>query len=48
MEDLNSVKVIDTATHTVTATWPAAPCEAATGMAFDRATHRLFSAATTS
>ena len=42
MEDLNSVKVIDTATHKVTATWPAAPCEAATGMAFDVATHRLF------
>ena len=42
MEDLNSVKVIDTATHTVTATWPAAPCEAATGMAFDQTTHRLF------
>jgi YVTN family beta-propeller protein len=42
MEDLNSVKVIDTATHKVTDTWPGAPCEAATGMAFDQATHRLF------
>jgi DNA-binding beta-propeller fold protein YncE len=42
MEDLNSVKEIDTATHKVTGTWPAAPCEAATGMAFDNATHRLF------
>jgi len=42
MEDLNSVKEIDTATHKVTNTWPAAPCEAATGMAFDPATHRLF------
>jgi DNA-binding beta-propeller fold protein YncE len=42
MEDLNSVKEIDTATHKVTGTWPAAPCEAATGMAFDTATHRLF------
>jgi DNA-binding beta-propeller fold protein YncE len=42
MEDLNSVKEIDTATHKVTGTWPAAPCEAATGMAFDIATHRLF------
>ena len=40
--DDNSVKVIDTATHKVTATWPAAPCEAATGMAFDVDTHRLF------
>jgi DNA-binding beta-propeller fold protein YncE len=34
--------VIDTATHKVTATWPIAPGEAATGMAFDPATHRLF------
>jgi YVTN family beta-propeller protein len=42
MEDLNSVKVIDTATHKVVDTWPGAPCEAATGMAFDAATHRLF------
>ena len=42
MEDLNSVKEIDTATHTVTNTWPAAPCEAASGMAFDVTTHRLF------
>jgi DNA-binding beta-propeller fold protein YncE len=42
MEDLNSVKEIDTATHKVTNTWPAAPCEAATGMGFDSATHRLF------
>jgi len=42
MEDLNSVKEIDTATHKVTNTWPAAPCEAASGMAFDAATHRLF------
>jgi DNA-binding beta-propeller fold protein YncE len=42
MEDLNSVKVIDTATHQVTATWPAAPCEAASGMALDVETHRLF------
>jgi DNA-binding beta-propeller fold protein YncE len=42
MEDLNSVKEIDVATHKVTHTWPAAPCEAASGMAFDEATHRLF------
>ena len=42
MEDLNSVKVIDMATHKVTATWPAAPCESASGMAFDVASHRLF------
>jgi len=42
MEDLNSIKVIDIATHKVTETWPAAPCEAASGLAFDLATHRLF------
>ena len=42
MEDLNSVKEIDIATHKVTNTWPAAPCEAATGMGFDVTTHRLF------
>jgi len=42
IEDMNAIQVIDTATHTVTATWPIAPGEAATGMAFDPATHRLF------
>jgi hypothetical protein len=36
------VKVIDTTSHQVTATWPAAPCEAASGMAFDVETQRLF------
>ena len=42
IEDMNAIQVIDTATHKVTATWPIAPGEAATGMAFDAATHRLF------
>src|SRR5437867_1339292 len=42
MEDLNAIKIIDTATHKVTDTWPIAPGEAATGMAFDAANHRLF------
>jgi DNA-binding beta-propeller fold protein YncE len=42
IENMNAIQVIDTATHTVTATWPVAPGEAATGMAFDPATHRLF------
>jgi hypothetical protein len=42
IEDMNTIQVIDTATHKVTATWPIAPGEAATGMAFDPATHRLF------
>jgi DNA-binding beta-propeller fold protein YncE len=42
IEDMNAIQVIDTATHKVTATWPIAPGEAATGMAFDAANHRLF------
>jgi DNA-binding beta-propeller fold protein YncE len=42
MEDLNAIKVIDTATHTVTATWPIAPGESASGMAIDLPNHRLF------
>src|SRR6266849_6422795 len=42
IEDMNAIQVIDTATHKVSATWPIAPGEAATGMAFDPATHRLF------
>jgi YVTN family beta-propeller protein len=42
IENLNAIKVIDTATHKVTDTWPIAPGEAATGMAFDAANHRLF------
>jgi DNA-binding beta-propeller fold protein YncE len=42
IEDMNAIQVIDTATHKVVATWPIAPGEAATGMAFDPATHRLF------
>src|SRR5207302_5247669 len=42
MEDLNAIKVIDTATHKVTATWPIAPGESATGMAIDVEHHRLF------
>jgi len=42
IENMNAIQVIDTATHKVAATWPIAPGEAATGMAFDPATHRLF------
>lgn len=42
IEDMNAIKVIDTATHKVEATWPIAPGEAATGMASDMANHRLF------
>jgi DNA-binding beta-propeller fold protein YncE len=42
IEDKDAVVVIDTKTHTVAATWPIAPGEGASGMAFDLATHRLF------
>jgi YVTN family beta-propeller protein len=42
LEDKNEVAVIDTGKHTVVNTWPIAPGEAASGMAFDEANHRLF------
>jgi DNA-binding beta-propeller fold protein YncE len=42
IEDKNAVVVIDTKTHTVVNTWPIAPGEGASGMAFDLANHRLF------
>jgi DNA-binding beta-propeller fold protein YncE len=42
IEDKSEVAVIDTTTHRVTATWPIAPGEEASGMAIDVAHHRLF------
>ena len=42
IEDLNAIKVIDTATHKVTATWPIAPGDTASGMAIDLEHQRLF------
>ena len=42
IEDKDTVDVIDTATHTVSARWPIAPAESGTGMAIDPATHRIF------
>ncbi len=42
LEDKSVVAVIDTATHQVVARWPIAPGESASGMAIDRAHHRLF------
>jgi DNA-binding beta-propeller fold protein YncE len=42
IEDKNEIAVIDTKTHTVVASWPIAPGEEASGMAFDVARHRLF------
>jgi DNA-binding beta-propeller fold protein YncE len=42
IEDLNAIKVIDTGSHAVTATWPIAPGDTASGMAIDLENHRLF------
>jgi YVTN family beta-propeller protein len=42
IEDLNSIKVIDTKTLDVKATYPLSPCGGPTGLAFDAANQRLF------
>jgi DNA-binding beta-propeller fold protein YncE len=42
IEDKNEILAIDTAAHKVVSTWPIAPGESASGMAFDAANHRLF------
>jgi YVTN family beta-propeller protein len=42
IEDKNVLKVIDTKTMTVKATWPLAPCGGPTGLALDVASGRLF------
>ena len=42
IEDKSEVVAIDTKTHQVVDTWPIAPGESASGMAFDQAHHRLF------
>jgi DNA-binding beta-propeller fold protein YncE len=42
IEDKNMVVALDTQTHEVVNTWPIAPGEGASGMAIDRAHHRLF------
>jgi len=42
IEDLNSLKVIDTKTFTVKATYPLAPCGGPTGLALDAGNGRLF------
>jgi hypothetical protein len=43
LEDKNAIDVVDTKTWKVVATWPITACEEPTGIALDRATHRLFS-----
>jgi DNA-binding beta-propeller fold protein YncE len=42
IEDRNAVVVLTTPTHEISATWPIAPGESASGMAIDLAHHRLF------
>jgi YVTN family beta-propeller protein len=42
IEDMNSLKVIDTKTMTVKASYPLSPCGQPTGIAFDAANQRLF------
>jgi DNA-binding beta-propeller fold protein YncE len=44
LEDKNSVAVVDTKKMSVKATWPLPGCDAPTGLALDRAAHRVFSA----
>lgn len=42
IEDLNALKVIDTKTMTVKASYPLSPCGGPTGLGFDAANKRLF------
>jgi len=42
IEDLSVMKVIDTKTWKVKASWPLAPCGQPTGLALDPVNHRLF------
>jgi DNA-binding beta-propeller fold protein YncE len=44
LEDRNSLAAIDARTLTVSARWPLPGCEEPTGLAIDRAHHRLFAA----
>jgi WD40 repeat protein len=42
-ESKNTIQVIDVKTMRVLASWPLAPCEGPTGIAYDRANDRIFS-----
>ncbi len=39
----NTIQVIDVKTWKVTASWPLAPCQGPTGIAYDKASNRIFS-----
>src|ERR1700681_1182451 len=41
-ENKNSIQVVDTKTWKATASWPLAPCEGPTGIAYDKASNRIF------
>ena len=41
-EGKNTIQVIDVKTWKATASWPLAPCEAPTGIAYDKKTNRIF------
>jgi hypothetical protein len=42
-EGKNTIQVIDTKTWKTTASWPMAPCEGPTGIAYDKPSNRIFS-----
>jgi DNA-binding beta-propeller fold protein YncE len=42
-ERKNTIQVLDAKTMNALASWPLAPCEGPTGIAYDRATNRIFS-----
>jgi DNA-binding beta-propeller fold protein YncE len=42
-ESKHTIQVIDVKTWKATASWPLAPCEGPTGIAYDKATNRVFS-----
>jgi DNA-binding beta-propeller fold protein YncE len=41
-EGKNTIQVVDTKTWKATASWPLAPCEGPTGIAYDKASNRVF------
>jgi DNA-binding beta-propeller fold protein YncE len=46
-ESKNTIQVIDVNTWKPTASWPLAPCDGPTGIAYDKATNRIFSGCST-
>ncbi len=46
-EGKSTIQVIDVKTWKATASWPLAPCEGPTGIAYDKATNRIFSGCST-